>query len=166
MWCRHHLLFEVERPPKPDGHARTAAEGAPLVLNAPLPKGSRRRRHLQANAAAELVRVWIDDGLERWQSMAYTCSLDRADDAVRLRLGRASLREIGELRGLSRAQVKRELASARRSLARRGRREERGHVQRAQLGTPPPAPHAIVRIEREAPAPKVPTASDIFVGDW
>ena len=173
--CRHHLLFEVARPPAASGVQRTPSEGAALVLNAPLSGASRRRPHLHASAAAEVVRVWIDDAIERWQSMGHTCSLDRADDVLRLRAGKTSLQELAELRGLSRAQMKREAALAGAAL-----RLGLAELRRAELaqGAEPddvdafeglesrsadaPPQGLIVRIERDAPPPRMLGADDIF----
>lgn len=171
--CRHHLLFEVARPPAASGARRAASEGAALVLNAPLSGASRRRPHLHASAAAEVVRVWIDDALERWQSLGYTCSLDRADDVLRLRAGKTSLQELAELRGLSRAQMRREMALAGAAL-----RVGLAELRRAELAqaemeavalaavrgqpTDEPPQGLIVRIERDAPPPRVLAAGDIF----
>ena len=56
-----------------------AAHRSPgLVLNLPRAKGG-RRPHLSSSAAAELVRVWIDDALELLWGAPDSCYLDVAD---------------------------------------------------------------------------------------
>jgi len=58
------------------------------VLNVPREPG--RRRALKATAAAELVRVWIDDAVELLAGMPASCSLDEADAGALGRMAVAS----------------------------------------------------------------------------
>lgn len=110
--CRHHLLLEVATPrARQDSSARAPG----LILNRPSTQVG-RRPHLASSCAAELVRVWIDDALERLQAMPYSCSLDRADNVQR---GPARTAEIGELLGCTSSQVKQERKAAIATLAAR-----------------------------------------------
>lgn len=83
--CRHHLLLEVAAPPKT--HLGWAAHDPGLMLAQATKPG--RRPHLRSSAAAELVRMWMDDALELLWAMPDSCSLDVADrrEGYRTRIG-------------------------------------------------------------------------------
>ncbi len=75
--CEHHLLLELGR--RTTRARRGAAHRSPgLILNLPRARGG-RRQHLASTAAAELVRVWIDDALELLWAMPDSCALDVAE---------------------------------------------------------------------------------------
>jgi hypothetical protein len=73
--CSHHLLLEVAQPER---HHNGWASRAPGLMMARRGKPGRRKL-LRSSSAAELVRVWIDDALERLWSLPDSCALDVAE---------------------------------------------------------------------------------------
>lgn len=76
--CSHHLLLEVTTARATDRRPR----GRPTTLRMNAASSTRsvagRRKGLRSNAAAALVRTWIDAAVEQLSRMRYTCSLDVA----------------------------------------------------------------------------------------
>ena len=87
-----------------------AAHKSPgLVLNLPRARAG-RRRHLGSSAAADLVRVWIDDALELLWGAPDSCYLDVADR------GEATPRSVQQHTGRSAAGVRELYSQGRRRL--------------------------------------------------
>jgi hypothetical protein len=100
--CRHHLLLEVP----------TAGKRDPGLVRNVRRKQRGRRRVLKPSAAAEIVRVWMDDALEDLAGMTSGCSLDEADRGAQERM--AVARKVG----LSREGIRQERRKAIAVLAR------------------------------------------------
>lgn len=77
--CSQHLLLEVGATRASRKRLGAAHQSPGLVLNLHRSGGGRRRHLPSSCAAAELVRVWIDDALEMLWSMPDSCALDVAD---------------------------------------------------------------------------------------
>jgi hypothetical protein len=75
--CRHHLLFEVAKS-KGGKDVRPTSLRLNRQLQGPTRMG--RRPGLASSAAHLVVQRWIDDAVEQLSCMAYTCSLDVAQD--------------------------------------------------------------------------------------
>jgi hypothetical protein len=87
--CRYHLLLEEAEPSEtaspPDPNDDMNPDGKrprSLRLNMPPRQGEQRIGRpsgLEYNDDEATVRVWMDDALERLQSMRWTCALDVVD---------------------------------------------------------------------------------------
>lgn len=99
--CSKHLLLEVTTARATDRRPR----GRPTTLRMNAASSTRsvagRRKGLRSNAAAALVRTWIDAAVEQLSVMPYTCSLDVVRDYPDGLYPRA----LGILLGVSRQQA-------------------------------------------------------------
>jgi hypothetical protein len=115
--CEHHLL--IDRGERTGTARRGAANTSPgMALNLPRARGGRRQR-LASAAAAELVRVWIDDAVEVLWGMPDSCELDVAER------GEASPREVQQHTGRSAAGARAIYSTAWRRLQTSAHEEER-----------------------------------------
>ena len=117
--CEYHLLLEHgKRTSKVRLGASHKSPG--LILNLPRARAG-RRRHLPSSAAAELVRVWIDDAEEILWGMPDSCELDVADR------GEASPRSVQQHTGRNASSVRAIFSQGRSRLQTSAQEHHRGH---------------------------------------